>query len=145
MSAKINHAHNKREYGYCAAIRALVFVQEQNCPIHTEFCKQEESYKDYVLYIDNNTPIATARWQMKEKDTAKIGRIAVLKNYRRQGHGTRLVTYITDKISGEKELKRIEMSAQDTALPFYKKLGYEVASEGYIEDNIPHHKIVKHV
>ena len=43
------------------------------------------------------------------------------------------------------DITSIIMSAQDHALPFYKKLGSQVTGEGYIEEGIPHHKIERRV
>lgn len=33
------------------------------------------------------------------------------------------------------------MSAQDHTISLYEKIGYRVVGEGYLEANIPHHKM----
>ena len=40
-------------------------------------------------------------------------------------------------------LDRGHSSAQDTAQAFYKKLGYEVVGEGFLDAEMPHHRMDK--
>ena len=122
-----------------------MFVVEQKDTLCSELDTEEDEYENYLLMLDEETPIATARWKMLDDKTAKIGRIAVLKEHRGQGQGRAIVAYLTDMLEVKEEIKVIEVSAQDQALPFYKKLGYEVVGEGYMEAGIPHHMVIKEV
>lgn len=122
----------------------MVFIAEQGYSLHEDFSEREGLWQDYLLYVDEK-PAVTARWRMIEDDTARIGMIAALKDYRGQGHAKALVGHLSEMIAARDEVQKIQMSAQDYALPFYKKLGYDVVGDGYMEGHIPHHKIVKEV
>jgi predicted GNAT family N-acyltransferase len=38
---------------------------------------------------------------------------------------------------------RVELSAQDQAMPFYEKLGYTVFGDAYLDEGISHHDAYK--
>jgi predicted GNAT family N-acyltransferase len=145
MSTRIAKAENRHYYGLCSAIRAIVFVAEQGYDLSEDFSNDEAWTEYYLLWADDKTPAATARWKMLDEHTARIGAIAVLKEHRGHGHGKALVEHIDDIIAAQPHVKTIQMSEQDYALPFYEKLGYEVVGEGYMDGHIPHHKIIKQV
>ena len=144
MNASIKIVANKQEYAYCAGLRTLVYVHEQKCDLGYEFDEHEEECTHYLMKLKNE-PIATARYRMVENDIAKIERIVVLKEYRKRGYGSTLVSHVTEDVKLKPNVKKIIMSAQDHALSFYEKLGYEVVGEGYMEADIPHHKVIKEV
>ena len=62
-------------------IRKKVFVNEQKYPISVEFDDHDKTCDHLLLTVDG-TPAATARVFMTDEQTAKIGRLAVLKEYR---------------------------------------------------------------
>lgn len=67
----------------------------------------------------NGTPAATARVFMTDEQTAKIGRLAVLKEYRGQHLGAELIKELK-KRSKALGAKKIYVSAQVYAVPFTK-------------------------
>ncbi len=143
-SVEIKRADDKRSFDYCMAIRILVFAGEQGYllyDLYNELGAAEEGWENYLVWQDEKTPVATARWKMTDKETAKIGYVAVLKKYRGQGHGEAIVTHITDTLSRRSEIKKIQISSQDNTISFYEKNGYNVVGEGYFEGHIPHHKV----
>ncbi len=144
QNTNITIARTKQDFAFCAALRALVYVHEQSCPIIEEYDDLEDECTHYIM-TRNGHPIATARYRVLDDDTAKIERIVVLKDQRGNGFGKDIVTHLEKEIKSLPKIRKIVMSAQDYALPFYEKLGYEVIGEGYIEANIPHHKIEKHM
>lgn len=60
-------------------IRKKVFVSEQKYPISVEFDEHDKTCDHLLLTVDG-TPAATARVFMTDEQTAKIGRLAVLRN-----------------------------------------------------------------
>ena len=141
MSVHIELAITKQDYGYCAAIRALVFVEEQNCNFFYEFDKHEETSQHFLLW-DDEEPVATARCRKLDTHTAKIERIAVLKDKRQKSYGKNITSEVCRFLEQEGTVTNIVISAQDHALPFYTRLGFEVEGDGYMEADIPHHKMV---
>lgn len=71
-------------------IRKKVFVNEQKYPISVEFDDHDKTCDHLLLTVDG-TPAATARVFMTDEQTAKIGRLAVLKEYRGQHLGAELI------------------------------------------------------
>lgn len=71
-------------------IRKKVFANEQKYPISVEFDDHDKTCDHLLLTVDG-TPAATARVFMTDEQTAKIGRLAVLKEYRGQHLGAELI------------------------------------------------------
>ncbi len=144
MNAHIKTVKTQTDFAYCIALRALVYVHEQKCPINEEYDSYEESAQHYLMTIDNH-PVATARYRMINDGTAKIERIVVLTEQRGKGFGKDMVQHVENDIMKKPSVEKIIMSAQDYALTFYKKLGYTTIEGGYMEAGIPHHKIEKNI
>ena len=66
-------------------VRRKVFVEEQNIPECDEFDGSDIGVIQAVVY-DNNSPVATGRL-IKVENEMRIGRVAVLKEYRGTGTG----------------------------------------------------------
>lgn len=119
-------------------VREAVFVNEQGYPVSEEFDDYDEICPHLVLY-DGKNPVATARiFMIDGTKTAKLGRIAVLKEYRGCHLGAKLMTELIKKA---KEMGAYDMyiSAQSYAVPFYEKFGFCAYGEEYLDIHIPHY------
>lgn len=114
-------------------IRTEVFILEQNVPIELEWDEFDNDSTHFLAYYNNN-PVATARLLKN----GYIGRMAVLKEYRSRNIGKIMLKYIL-KIADKKAFKSIKLSAQEHAIGFYKKHGFSVTSDVYIDAGIPHY------
>jgi predicted GNAT family N-acyltransferase len=132
-------AASRHDHGCCIVVRTLVFEVEQQ----VDFLLEVDEYEDvcrHILGVDGRTPVATARWRVYQPGVAKIERVAVLKAWRCRNLGTALVdAVISDIRSAGPDLKTLRLEAQDTAIPFYEKLGFAVVGDGFLEAGIPHH------
>jgi hypothetical protein len=45
----------------------------------------------------------------------------------------------SDIRSADPDLKILRLEAQDTAIPFYEKMGFAVVGSGFLQAGIPHH------
>ena len=74
------------------AIRYAVFVEEQGIPVELEIDDYDLITEHALAFVDGQC-VATARVYLDEQDPskAKIGRMAVLKDFREQGIGTALL------------------------------------------------------
>ena len=120
------------------AIRQSVFVEEQG--FEYEFDDIDETALHLVLYDENDNPCATGR--LFFGGCMKIGRIAVMKEYRGQSLGSEVIAILEEKAL-ESGAHHIELSAQIQAKDFYKKLGYTEIGEIYKEEFCPHIKMFK--
>jgi len=115
------------------SIRTTVFIQEQNVPEELEWDEFDMNSTHFLAYYEN-IPVATARLLAD----GHIGRMAVLKNYRNRNIGKNMLKYIID-IAKQRSVKSIELSAQEQAVEFYKKQGFHLISEVYLDAGIPHY------
>ena len=122
-----NHIHELKK------IRTTVFIEEQNVPEALEWDEFDKKSTHFLAYY-NDIPVGTARLL---KD-GHIGRMAVLKDYRNRNIGKNMLKYILN-IAKTKLLTKIELSAQEHAIEFYKKQGFVVISEMYLDAGIPHY------
>ena len=120
-------------------IRKIVFVEEQNVPLELEIDDLEEK-TIYVTGYLNDKALATARIYETSPGTYKVQRVALLNNYRGKGLGIDLMNEIK-QYAAKNNGKKLVLDAQDHALPFYKKLGYTICSEGFMDAGIPQHSM----
>ena len=126
-------------------IRTEVFVKEQLVDEPLEL-DGEESYKWHVIAYENQQPVATARVYFlpdDENSKLKVQRVAVLKANRGEQVGARLM-YEIEKWAKIHHATHLVLSAQDTAIPFYEKIAFNVVNPlGYLDAGIPHHDMEK--
>ena len=116
-------------------IREKVFIQEQKVRPQLEWDGMDEKAIHFLVFNDK-AAIGCAR-AIVIKDHMQLGRMAVLKEYRGQGIGSALIekAMTTAKLN---QLSAIYISAQCHAIDFYKKFGFEVTSDIYLDAEIPH-------
>lgn len=129
---------NEEDLDLCYKLRELIFIQEQNVPIEMEKDK-DDGLATHFLLFDVKKPIGVGRVVAKS-NIAVVGRLGVLKEYRGKGAGFRLMQEIIGYCRAEGYIKII-LGAQEHALDFYKKIGFEVCSDRYMDANIPHYKM----
>lgn len=123
------------EFESVRSIRTAVFTNEQGADAGGEF-DSLDSTADFVLLYDGKSAAATARVVLIDKGY-KIGRIAVLKEYRGKGYGNAVVRAVTEK-AFEKGAHEVFVDAQNYAVPFYEKIGFKVIGEELIDRGLPH-------
>ncbi|MBM6613467.1 GNAT family N-acetyltransferase [Desemzia sp. RIT804] len=123
-------------------IRKKVFVEEQKVPMELEIDELEGKTLHVVGYSNNNA-IATARIYEKSPKIYKIQRVAVDSDLRGQQLGAQLMQEV-ERYTTEMDGQSMILDAQDYAMPFYEKLGFQVTnSEGFMDAGIPHHSMKK--
>ena len=77
-----------------------------------------------------------------------IGRVAVLAPARGTGAGRAVMEFLEAAAlarHGANGAVRVELSAQDQAMPFYERLGYTAYGEAYLDEGISHHDAYKNL
>lgn len=133
---KIVYAQNQKEIFSVINIRKDVFMIEQNVSVIEELDNLDYDAKHFLIE-SNGIFVGTARIVYKE-DYALIGRVAILKQYRKHGYGKQLIKHLIDVIRSE-HIKTIRLGAQVQALPFYNKLGFIQYGDMYLDANIEHY------
>lgn len=122
-------------------IRTIVFVNEQ--AFKEEF-DDNDKHALHILMFDAEKAIGNARVvYSKEHNSYVIGRVAILREYRGYHLGVELMKFVGQEIIKRFGHIQIGVSAQKRAIDFYKKVGYQTASEMYLEENYPHIWMVK--
>ena len=119
-------------------IRTSVFIDEQG--FKDEFDETDKTCTHIMLY-DEEKPIATCRY-FKEGENYHIGRVAIIKDYRGQGLGNRIMQIAENEIKNGGG-RIIEVSAQVRVSEFYKKLGYSAVGDIYFDEYCEHIRMVK--
>lgn len=135
MKLEIFHIEQAEDLIKAQAIRFKVFVDEQKVPQELELEHEEES--QHFLVKNEGIEIATGRFREAD-DKIKIERLAVLKEYRSLGIGKKLLDYMMGYIP---QGKRIYLNAQETAVNFYEKCGFEKVGNPFYEAGIKHFKM----
>ncbi len=117
-------------------IRQRVFTDEQGFAAEIDLDQYDDTALHMVL-IDNKNPIAVLRAITQDNQKLKIGRVAVLKEYRGKGVGRILMDAIAD-YAREQNFSVLVLSAQYTAKAFYDSLGYKSQGEIYDEEGVDH-------
>lgn len=122
-------------YAPLSMIREKVFIEEQKVTSQLEWDGLDEEAIHFLAYQDEKA-IGCARAFVIENHM-QLGRMAVLKEYRNNGIGSFLIekAITTAKLN---QLSKISISAQCHAIDFYKKFGFEVTSEIYLDAGISH-------
>ena len=124
-------------------LRSEVFVVEQDCVYQDIDFKDQKAlhvlgYKDEKLVA--YTRIFKPGDYFKE---ASIGRVVVKQNERKYGYGHDLMKESIKVIETHLETNTIHISAQTYLGKFYNTHGFIQTGDGYLEDGIPHIKMIK--
>jgi predicted GNAT family N-acyltransferase len=114
-------------------IRTEVFVIEQKVPPEEEWDELDACSIHVITRDSENKAIGTARLTPE----GKIGRMAVLANYRRQKVGEGMLTFLLEQAKAQ-GLTEVFLHAQTSALAFYQKSGFCSEGDIFYEANIPH-------
>jgi len=136
---KIKRASSQLELVQVFTIRIRVFVREQRVPAEIEL-DTDDQRAVHFLAIRSGTAVGTARVVMRHGD-AKIGRMAVLKSYRRKGVGAALLKRAI-LAANRLHARRIYLHAQVAVTGFYERMGFRVVGRIFDEAGIAHRKMI---
>lgn len=114
------------------AIRKSVFIDEQHVPRDMEWDGQDDDCTHFLASV-NAMPVATARLTAK----GQIGRMAVLRQYRGTGIGSRLLAAVIEQ-ARQSRLQQVFLHAQVSVIGFYEKHGFSAEGDIFIDAGIEH-------
>jgi len=118
--------------------RVDVFVVEQNCPYAEIDGKDIDAYHLFATEDGKIAAYTRILHPGVSFDEVSIGRVLVNMGYRGEGLGQELMKKTMEFVTKDLKEKSIRISAQEYLLEFYLSLGFEEASDVYLEDGIPH-------
>lgn len=124
-------------------LRTAVFVVEQNCAYQDIDGSDNKAH--HILGYKGGTLVAYARifspgvyfYQ------ASIGRVVVRESQRAHNYGYELMNRSIQAVEELYNTRTIKLSAQSYLKSFYNTLGFKEVGEVYLEDDIPHIKMIK--
>jgi predicted GNAT family N-acyltransferase len=136
---RVTRVSSKEELKHAFGIRMRIFVKEQGVPQQIELDRDDER-AFHFLAVAEGKPIGTARVVIR-RGSARIGRMAVLKIYRRRGVGATLLKRAV-RFAKARGARNIFLHAQVHVVGFYDKAGFRCVGPVFDEAGIPHRKMV---
>lgn len=124
-------------------LRSEVFVVEQNCVYQDIDGKDQKAL--HVIGIKEGKIIAYTRLFNGGEyfNTPSFGRVIIKETERKYGYGHDLVKASIEAVVNNYKETKITISAQTYLKKFYESHGFEKVGEDYLEDGIPHIKMIK--
>ena len=119
-------------------LRSEIFVVEQNC-VYNDLDGLDNEAIHLFLRL-NGEIIAYSRLLRPSTrfPDCSIGRVVVKQSERGKSIGIEMMNAAKDYILNEWGATRIKVSAQQYLERFYENLGFEIVTDIYLEDGIPH-------
>jgi predicted GNAT family N-acyltransferase len=118
---------------YARPVRERVFIEEQRVPRELEWDEWDESCEHAVACDAEGAAIGTARL----RPDGRLGRMAVLRAWRRRGVGAGLLAALLRR-AHDRGIVRITLHAQTHAAGFYRRFGFSEQGGEFLEAGIPH-------
>lgn len=121
--------------------RVAVFVVEQNCPYQEVDEADRHAY--HITLREDGELVAYLRVVEQNVlwEEVTIGRVLSLK--RRKGYASRLLSEGIRVAEERLHADKIVIEAQVYAMPLYEKAGFVPVSEEFLEDGIPHVRMLR--
>ena len=114
--------------------RSEIFLLEQN--IVCQDLDDVDYDSVHCFFFDGKRVTAYLRAFTSDKDTVTIGRVLTLEH--RKGLGSELMKISMEEIQKRFECKKISLHAQKQAVEFYRKLGFHITSDEFLEEGVIH-------
>lgn len=123
-------------------LRSDIFVVEQDCIFLDPDDRDQEAL--HVLGWEGTELVGYARifGPGDYFEQASIGRVAVKKTFRGRGLGIQVMQASINAVKERFGREEITLSAQKYLETFYRDLGFKREGEDYLEDGIPHVRMV---
>jgi len=136
---KIGVVGSSEDLEKCFGIRRAVFVAEQNVPEELELDDRDAEATHFLAIAADGKAVATARYYVKE-GRAKIGRVAVLKEYRGLGLGREVMKFVISRVV-EDGFAEAVLDSQVSAMGFYSQLGFVAEGPVFDDAGIAHRRM----
>lgn len=113
-------------------VRIQAMAKKHHITLRQEFDEHDTPDTKYIVILDNDFPIATARIYPLDSESVMIGRVVVLPEYRHRGIGT-MVIHECEQWTVELGYKKAVLESRDNKTAFYRQIGYTECGEPFIE------------
>jgi predicted GNAT family N-acyltransferase len=141
LSVKIFAIESPADMARAYAIRRRVFIEEQRVPEEIEL-DADDALAFHVLATVSGDAIGCGRMLDHGDSEVKIGRMAVLPQFRGTGIGRDILRFLMDRARA-RGLRKAVLHAQLSAEGFYLKEGFTPIGDVFDEAGIAHRKMEK--
>ena len=117
-------------------VRMRVFVVEQQIPVAEEI-DEADATATHAIALYQGQVVGTGRLLYRDDGMAQIGRMAVDRQFRRQGVGGRILAFLEDEARAQ-GIGSCLLHAQEYVKAFYAGSGYVERGDLFLEADIPH-------
>ncbi len=133
----IKLVETEEELEAAIGVRFRVFVAEQQVPAKEEL-DEFDATATHAIAIHQGQVVGTGRVLFGNEDTAaRIGRMAVDAQWRRQGIGGRILKFLEEEATAQ-GVDTYVLNAQEYVKEFYAARGYVQQGGTFMEVDIPH-------
>lgn len=133
--------HGTKEYKQMIDLRNELLRKPLNLTFETDELDKEEN--DILIgAFEEEKMLGCCLLTKVEKDCVRLRQMAVQNNLQGKGIGAAMLNF-AENVARDMGYKMITMHARSTAVGFYKKAGYKVIGEQFLELSIPHHIMEK--
>ena len=124
-------------------LRSEVFVVEQDC-VYQDLDNKDQKALHVVGFKNGNVVAYTRIFKPGDYfEHASIGRVVVAQDQRKYGFGKDIMKASISVVEERFPESSIEISAQSYLIKFYSELGFVPFGAEYLEDGIPHTRMLK--
>ena len=132
MNLEIIRATERWQQAGAYYVRIQAMAKKHHITLRQEFDGHDAPDTKYILALDDDFPIATARMYENDAGSVIIGRIVTLPEYRHRGIGSAVVKEC-ERWATELGYKKVVLDSRDNKVEFYRKLGYRECGEPYFD------------
>jgi predicted GNAT family N-acyltransferase len=133
----IRWARDAQDVRGAFALREAVFYGEQNVPLQEEVDELDRDAQQLVAIDPRDEQVIGTLRLLSFGEEAKIGRVAVAKQWRRRGIASQMLDVALTR-AREQGFGRVRLAAQVVAVALYEQVGFIVESDPFEEAGIPH-------
>ena len=131
MKIEVIRATETWEQAGAYYVRIQGMARQHGITLRREFDMHDTPDTKYIVLTDDDFPVATCRFYRIDSESAMIGRVVVLPEYRGNGLGKQVVKEAENWLC-ELGYKKAVVESRDVAVAFYEKLGYAVSDQNLI-------------
>lgn len=125
MSMTIIRAATTAERAGAYYVRIQGMAVQHHISLYQEFDEHDAPETKYIVITEDVLPVATCRLYALDADSAMIGRVVVLPDYRGRGLGRRVMKEAEAWLR-DLGYRKAVIESRDVATGFYEKLDYTV-------------------
>ncbi|MBP5459465.1 MAG: GNAT family N-acetyltransferase [Clostridia bacterium] len=114
-------------------VRIQAMAKKHHITLREEFDEHDGEGTKYIVLLDEDFPVATARMYALDETSVMIGRVVVLPEYRRRGLGTQTIE-ACEAWAREDGFTKSVVESRDNKTEFYEKLGYKRTGEPFDDE-----------